>query len=75
MLKFLGKFLRGKATKIGAGLIAGGSVGTVVSASLVDELKAATELVSALGVLVGTIVTAFGVGRKAAAAADAPPSA
>lgn len=76
MLKFLGKFLRGKATKIGVGLLGGGTVGLsaspAVGATFGEDIKALTDFVSALTMLVGTVVSAFGVGRKAAAAADAP---
>jgi len=76
MLKFLGKFLRGKATAIGAGLLGGGvvvsSAGPAIGASFGDNIRALTDLVSALSMLVGSLTAAFGVGRKAAAAADAP---
>jgi hypothetical protein len=79
ILKILGRLGRGSATKLGAVLVGGGATlaagGPAVTASfaldpsITQAIEALIQLVSAISVLVGTIVAAFGIGRKAAAAA------
>lgn len=76
MLKFLGSLFRGKLTVIGTTLLAGGTAIAVAApearAAVGDVVAAVTASASTIAALVGTVVAAFGLGRKAARAADTP---
>ena len=66
-LGILGRLGKGKATKTGAAILVAATAGQVgiEFAGLTEAIEAATQFVLVLIQLVGTVLTAFGVGRKA----------
>lgn len=66
-LGILGRLGKGKATIAGVAAIAAATAAQagVESVGLTESIEAATQFVLALVQLIGAVVTAFGVGRKA----------